>query len=141
MILRGNLLSQCAARSSSNRKPHIETRRIYRFIYENGGAGESRTPDTRFRKPLLYPSELQPRPERQFIANQVLSASESMTRCDRPSRLHTTGSRHSRIEQDQPNFSRPYACVIISTLLLTSNLTLPVISPRARGKCSGNGRR
>ena len=26
-----------------------------------GGAGESRTPDTQFRKLLLYPSELQPR--------------------------------------------------------------------------------
>jgi hypothetical protein len=28
---------------------------------QNGGAGESRTPDLRFRKPPLYPSELQPR--------------------------------------------------------------------------------
>src|ERR1700690_4224685 len=28
---------------------------------ENGGPGESRTPDKRFRKPLLYPSELQAR--------------------------------------------------------------------------------
>jgi hypothetical protein len=28
---------------------------------KNGGPGESRTPDTRFRKPLLYPSELQAR--------------------------------------------------------------------------------
>ena len=27
---------------------------------QNGGAGESRTPDLRFRKPPLYPSELQP---------------------------------------------------------------------------------
>ncbi len=27
----------------------------------NGGPGETRTPDTRFRKPLLYPSELQAR--------------------------------------------------------------------------------
>jgi hypothetical protein len=27
----------------------------------HGGAGESRTPDTQFRKLLLYPSELQPR--------------------------------------------------------------------------------
>src|SRR6266568_1111267 len=27
----------------------------------NRGAGEIRTPDKRFRKPLLYPSELQPR--------------------------------------------------------------------------------
>ena len=27
---------------------------------ESGGAGESRTPDTQFRKLLLYPSELQP---------------------------------------------------------------------------------
>jgi hypothetical protein len=26
----------------------------------NGGAGEIRTPDTWFRKPMLYPSELQP---------------------------------------------------------------------------------
>jgi hypothetical protein len=26
----------------------------------NGGAGEARTPDLRFRKPTLYPSELQP---------------------------------------------------------------------------------
>ena len=26
----------------------------------NGGAGEARTPDNRFRKPMLYPSELQP---------------------------------------------------------------------------------
>jgi hypothetical protein len=28
---------------------------------KHGGAGESRTPDLRFRKPPLYPSELQPR--------------------------------------------------------------------------------
>jgi hypothetical protein len=27
---------------------------------KSGGAGESRTPDTQFRKLLLYPSELQP---------------------------------------------------------------------------------
>ena len=27
----------------------------------DGGPGESRTPDQRFRKPLLYPSELQAR--------------------------------------------------------------------------------
>jgi hypothetical protein len=27
----------------------------------NGGPGETRTPDLRFRKPLLYPSELQAR--------------------------------------------------------------------------------
>jgi hypothetical protein len=26
----------------------------------SGGAGEARTPDLRFRKPSLYPSELQP---------------------------------------------------------------------------------
>ena len=31
------------------------------FAAKNGGAGESRTPDTQFRKLLLYPSELQPR--------------------------------------------------------------------------------
>jgi Phage integrase family len=30
-----------------------------KFFKKNGGPGESRTPDTRFRKPLLYPSELQ----------------------------------------------------------------------------------
>ena len=29
---------------------------------KSGGPGESRTPDTRFRKPLLYPSELQALP-------------------------------------------------------------------------------
>ena len=29
---------------------------------DSGGAGEIRTPDTQFRKLLLYPSELQPRP-------------------------------------------------------------------------------
>jgi hypothetical protein len=28
---------------------------------KDGGPGESRTPDQRFRKPLLYPSELQAR--------------------------------------------------------------------------------
>jgi hypothetical protein len=28
---------------------------------QDGGAGESRTPDLRFRKPPLYPTELQPR--------------------------------------------------------------------------------
>ena len=30
-----------------------------KFYKKNGGPGESRTPDKRFRKPLLYPSELQ----------------------------------------------------------------------------------
>src|ERR1700728_1501341 len=34
---------------------------VQRLFSENGGAGESRTPDTQFRKLLLYPSELQPR--------------------------------------------------------------------------------
>ena len=29
-------------------------------VSANGGAGEARTPDLRFRKPTLYPSELQP---------------------------------------------------------------------------------
>jgi hypothetical protein len=33
---------------------HIEMKEI------SGGAGEARTPDLRFRKPSLYPSELQP---------------------------------------------------------------------------------
>src|SRR6202034_704334 len=33
---------------------------VQRLFSENGGAGESRTPDTQFRKLLLYPSELQP---------------------------------------------------------------------------------
>ena len=34
----------------------------FQFLFsESGGAGEIRTPDKRFRKPLLYPSELQPR--------------------------------------------------------------------------------
>ena len=30
--------------------------------YKSGGAGEIRTRDNRFRKPMLYPSELQPLP-------------------------------------------------------------------------------
>src|SRR5215469_8559662 len=30
------------------------------WFLKNGGAGEIRTPDTWFRKPMLYPSELQP---------------------------------------------------------------------------------
>ena len=30
--------------------------------YKSGGAGEVRTRDNRFRKPMLYPSELQPPP-------------------------------------------------------------------------------
>src|SRR6202040_38256 len=33
---------------------------IYVYRPEDGGAGESRTRDTQFRKLLLYPSELQP---------------------------------------------------------------------------------
>lgn len=33
-------------------------------LANSGGAGESRTPDTQFRKLLLYPSELQPRRKR-----------------------------------------------------------------------------
>ncbi len=32
-----------------------------RLLEKDGGPGESRTPDQRFRKPLLYPSELQAR--------------------------------------------------------------------------------
>src|SRR5215469_661074 len=38
--------------------------KIHNFLFHNeisGGAGEARTPDLRFRKPTLYPSELQPR--------------------------------------------------------------------------------
>src|ERR1700730_5876358 len=38
---------------------------------EHGGAGESRTPDLRFRKPPLYPSELQPRALRDFSADKA----------------------------------------------------------------------
>jgi hypothetical protein len=34
--------------------------RIEKFKW-SGGAGEIRTRDNRFRKPMLYPSELQPR--------------------------------------------------------------------------------
>src|ERR1700733_7386992 len=34
---------------------------IHALESKYGGAGESRTPDTWFRKPKLYPSELQPR--------------------------------------------------------------------------------
>jgi hypothetical protein len=33
---------------------------VRRFNQLNGGAGEIRTRDNRFRKPMLYPSELQP---------------------------------------------------------------------------------
>jgi hypothetical protein len=33
---------------------------LLQSIRIDGGAGESRTPDTQFRKLLLYPSELQP---------------------------------------------------------------------------------
>src|SRR5579862_1021062 len=36
-----------------------------------GGAGESRTPDLRFRKPPLYPTELQPHLALKFIASAV----------------------------------------------------------------------
>jgi hypothetical protein len=36
-----------------------------------GGAGESRTPDLQFRKLPLYPAELQPRPRKEFNANEV----------------------------------------------------------------------
>jgi hypothetical protein len=43
-------------------KPLPETIRNHaKTVYGHGGAGESRTPDLRFRKPPLYPSELQPR--------------------------------------------------------------------------------
>ncbi len=42
--------------------PYVDARYKPRFSFRrNGGAGESRTPDTQFRKLLLYPSELQPR--------------------------------------------------------------------------------
>src|ERR1700722_14352609 len=40
---------------------HSLTPAVLRSNKTNGGPGESRTPDTRFRKPLLYPSELQAR--------------------------------------------------------------------------------
>jgi hypothetical protein len=36
---------------------------------QSGGAGESRTPDLRFRKPPLYPSELQPHCSGEFNAD------------------------------------------------------------------------
>ena len=34
---------------------------MVRGVQRTGGPGETRTPDQRFRKPLLYPSELQAR--------------------------------------------------------------------------------
>ena len=39
----------------------LKSRNVYQIKELNGGAGEARTPDLRFRKPTLYPSELQPR--------------------------------------------------------------------------------
>src|SRR5258707_5964339 len=38
----------------------LKSRNVYQIKELNGGAGEARTPDLRFRKPTLYPSELQP---------------------------------------------------------------------------------
>ena len=37
-----------------------------------GGAGESRTPDTQFRKLLLYPSELQPHAVQVIVARRLV---------------------------------------------------------------------
>ena len=37
----------------------------------NGGAGEIRTRDKRFRKPLLYPSELQPHRHNGLAASRL----------------------------------------------------------------------
>jgi hypothetical protein len=37
----------------------IEEKEYLEMIENNGGPGQSRTADQRFRKPLLYPSELQ----------------------------------------------------------------------------------
>ena len=42
----------------------------------SGGAGESRTPDTQFRKLLLYPSELQPHSNREFYSGLVNTTNE-----------------------------------------------------------------
>src|SRR5229473_8337962 len=69
-----------------------------RLCLERGGAGESRTPDTRFRKPLLYPSELQPhrcfltfytvsraQPRGSVAAEPFLSAARSHATRTRPS--------------------------------------------------------
>lgn len=59
------VLSNCAVDAVS---VYPTYRKRFDMIFEraktrNGGAGESRTPDTQFRKLLLYPSELQPRHE------------------------------------------------------------------------------
>ena len=45
-------LSDYKTQSAHGRKVHS--------LEDNGGAGEIRTRDNRFRKPMLYPSELQP---------------------------------------------------------------------------------
>src|ERR1700761_7161223 len=47
-------------------------------INENGGPGQSRTADQRFRKPLLYPSELQGHIARSpIIANSITAGTLS----------------------------------------------------------------
>src|SRR5258708_23860331 len=45
-----------------------------------GGAGEVRTPDLRFRKPTLYPSELQPRPPHCSMRRRAAATSSCATR-------------------------------------------------------------
>ena len=57
------VLSNCAVDAAS---VYPTYRKPFDMIFDgrkqgNGGAGESRTPGTQFRKLLLYPSELQPR--------------------------------------------------------------------------------
>ena len=56
----------------------------------NGGAGESRTPDTQFRKLLLYPSELQPHKRPVYHHGSTISSADSAnSSCEtvRPPRL------------------------------------------------------
>src|SRR5258708_37842153 len=51
-----------------------------------GGAGEVRTPDLRFRKPTLYPSELQPHPPHCSMRRRDAATSSCATRI----RVNTT---------------------------------------------------
>ena len=51
------IFTAATIRASGNRM-HVAPNPL-RLLEKDGGPGESRTPDQRFRKPLLYPSELQ----------------------------------------------------------------------------------
>src|SRR6267143_4105684 len=80
-LIKANHKTHSAHRGSGHRTK-VQSLRTGKYREGSGGAGEIRTPDTWFRKPMLYPSELQPLIKRllHFYYNAPLDSSVGLSK-------------------------------------------------------------